>query len=128
VRQRLAHDVDRAAERDVEGAVEVVGIDLEEVPEHARRGIRHDHVEAAERVGRLRDRALDRGPVGGVRGHDHGFVRHPLELVATARQQGEPGPLRGEQARGFEPDPGAGAGDQDALAGKWHRVRRAQRL
>jgi hypothetical protein len=120
MRERRADHAYGTHERDVDRALEVVGVDLEDVTEDRGRGVGHDEVEAAERVHRLLDGAIDRVRVGEIGREEHcveGVLgARPLERLGRASDEGEARALGGEALGGGEADAGGGARDQDAAA------------
>ena len=106
MRERGAHDVGRAGERDGDRAVEVVGVDLQGVAED-RRGRVGDHdVQAAERVDRLADGRVDAVAVGEVDGDRDGVQ----VVLADHAAQGRRGAAEQRQPRALAANRRAAAG------------------
>ncbi len=113
-----ADHVDGPGERDVDGPVEVVRVDLEHVPEDRRGGVRDDDVEAAEHLHGLADGGLRGVPVGEVCGDDVGVEAELAQRVSAPGDERQPRAFGGVGPRGGEADAGAGAGEQHAAAGE----------
>jgi hypothetical protein len=127
--QCRADDVDSAGERDRNRAVEVVGVDLEEVPERDRDRVGDEDVEATEACYSPLDGGRGRGAIGDVGRervrHRAALARHGGGLVKCcfpARDQREVGALVREALDGRKPHAAAGSGDEDPLAGKTRHV------
>jgi hypothetical protein len=122
VGQRGVRGVERAQQRDVDGAAVVVGRHLGERPVH-RGGRVGDHdIDAAERLRGLRQRVRHRVGVAHVGDEDLGGAvergRGLAQRRFAARQQRDARAARHELVRAGQADPARAAGDQHALAGE----------
>ena len=109
-RQRGTDHVDRAGERDVDGAIEVLRFDLEEVPEDDRACVGDHGVKTAQQFERPFDRRLGREAIGDI--HRNRVRRRPARASesrrllqrATRHEPTTPGPRL--RARSAQPQPG----------------------
>jgi hypothetical protein len=120
VRECGPDDVDRTGERDGDGAVEVVGMDLQHMAQDRHPRVGDDDVEAAEGrdgFGHRRVDALTVGDVGGDRDRVEPVLGDDLpERVLGPADEREPRAFGREAPGRFEPYARAGAGDQDAAS------------
>ena len=112
LRQSRADNVDRPGERDRHRPIEVVSVDLEEVPERDRHRVGNDDVEPTERSRRRVDRRRRGSTIGDV-GREH-VSRHPVlarpggglrERCLPARDQRELGAPRAKRSTAASPTP-----------------------